>query len=100
MGFRPTWALGSAGAISFFPLIDGVKRLVMLGEAGEANAKAIKICGTRWHGKAQRQVSVVMPNDGLSDMNDALIAERSDELDRVCQRVFVGSHPFGLRRGQ
>ena len=64
LGFKPTWALGSAGAISFFPLIDGVKRLVILGEAGEASAQAIKICGRRWQGKGRRRVRVVMPNEG------------------------------------
>jgi putative DNA primase/helicase len=73
LGFAPAWALGSVGAISFFPLIDGVKRLVILGEPGDASARAIKFCGTRWH-RAGRRVRVVMPNDGLSDLNDALMA--------------------------
>jgi hypothetical protein len=77
LGYAPTWALGSVGAISFFPLIDGIKRLVILGEAGEASAKAIKICGTRWCTKARRRVRIVMPNEGFSDLNDALIAERT-----------------------
>jgi hypothetical protein len=53
-----------------------VKRLLILGEAGEASARAIKLCGTRWR-KAGRRVRVVMPNEGFSDINDALIAERS-----------------------
>jgi putative DNA primase/helicase len=66
----------SVGAISFFPLINGIRQLVILGEIGEASAKAIKICGTRWR-RAGRRVRVVMPNEGLSDMNDVLIAERS-----------------------
>jgi hypothetical protein len=74
--FKPAWALGSTGAISFFPLVDGVRRLVILGEAGEASAKAIAICGKRWR-RADRRIRIVMPNNGLSDMNDALIAERS-----------------------
>jgi hypothetical protein len=76
LGFAPAWALGSVGAISFFPLIDGVKRLVILGESGAPSKRAIKFCGTRWH-RAGRRVRVVMPNDGLSDLNDALIAERA-----------------------
>jgi putative DNA primase/helicase len=76
LGFKPTWALGSVGAISFFPLIDGLLQLTILGEVGEASARAIKFSGTRWR-RAGRRVRVVMPNDGLSDMNDALIAERS-----------------------
>ena len=65
------------GAISFFPLIDGVKRLVILGEAGEASAKAIKICGKRWCTKARRRVRVVMPNEAFADLNDVLIARAS-----------------------
>jgi putative DNA primase/helicase len=76
LGFKPTWALGSVGAISFFPLIDGLLQLTILGEVGEASARAIKFSGTRWR-RAGRRVRVVMPNDGLSDMNDALIAEGS-----------------------
>jgi hypothetical protein len=71
LGFAPTWALGSVGAISFFPLIDGVKRLTILGEAGEASQRAIKMCGPRWR-KAGRRVRVVMPNSG-SDLNDVLL---------------------------
>jgi hypothetical protein len=76
VGFKPVWALGSVGGISFFPVTDGVKRLLILGEAGEASARAIKLCGTRWR-KAGLRVRVVMPNEGFSDINDALIAERS-----------------------
>jgi hypothetical protein len=76
LGLTPVWALGSAGAISFFPLIDGVRQLIILGETGEASARAIKFCGTRWR-RAGRRVRIVMPSDGLSDMNDALVAERS-----------------------
>jgi hypothetical protein len=76
LGLAPVWALGSAGAISFFPFIDDVKRLVILGEAGERSKQAIKMCGTRWR-KADRRVRVVMPNEGFSDLNDALIAERT-----------------------
>jgi putative DNA primase/helicase len=76
LGFQPTWALGSVGAISFFPLIDGLLQLTILGEVGEASARAIKFCGTRWR-RAGRRVRIVIPTAGLSDMNDALIAERS-----------------------
>jgi putative DNA primase/helicase len=76
LGFKPAWALGSVGAISFFPLVDGLRQLMILGEVGEASARAIHFCGARWR-RAGRRVRVVMPNDGLSDMNDALVAERS-----------------------
>lgn len=70
------WALGSVGAISFFPIIDGVNTLVILGERGDASAPAIKFCGTRWR-RAGRCVRVVMPDPPHSDLNDLLIAEKA-----------------------
>jgi hypothetical protein len=76
LGFTPAWALGSVGAISFFPLLEPVRTLTIFGETGEASASAITICNTRWR-KAGRRVRVVMPDEGLSDLNDVLIAERS-----------------------
>ena len=75
-GYGPTWALGSIGGISFFPIIDGVKTLIILGERGDASTRAIKICGTRWR-KAGRRVRVVMPAPQFSDLNDVLMAEES-----------------------
>ena len=73
LGFSPAWALGSVGAISFFPLIDGIQQLTILGETGNPSAEAIRICGERWK-NAGRKVRVVMPDTG-NDMNDHLIAK-------------------------
>jgi putative DNA primase/helicase len=73
----PVWALGSVGAISFFPILDGIKQLVILGEADEASKRAVEICKMRWHGKARRRVRVVMPINGSSDLNDVLIAKKA-----------------------
>jgi putative DNA primase/helicase len=70
LGFAPAWALGSVGAISFFPLIEGVKVLFILGEKGDASARAVRLCGTRWQ-RAGRRVRIVMPDIG-SDLNDVL----------------------------
>jgi putative DNA primase/helicase len=75
LGFAPAWAVGSVGAISFFPVIEGVKRLVILGERGDASARAIEFCGRRWR-KAGRRVRIVMPNVG-DDLNDVLIARKA-----------------------
>jgi putative DNA primase/helicase len=74
LGLGPAWALGSAGNISFFPLLDGVKELTILGEAGDASARAIKICGRRWR-RASRRVFVSRSNIG-SDHNDLLMTQR------------------------
>jgi putative DNA primase/helicase len=70
----PVWALGSVGAISFFPVLDGVKRLIILGESGEASAQAVRLCGQRWQ-NAGRRVQVLYSDIG-SDVNDALMMEK------------------------
>jgi hypothetical protein len=74
LGYAPAWALGSVGMISHFPLIDGVARLCVLGEAGTASAGAIKIARQRWR-KAGRKAGFVMPEAGYSDLNDELMAK-------------------------
>jgi putative DNA primase/helicase len=74
LGYRPVWALGSVGAISFFPVLKGIKRLLILGETGKASAEAIQFCGRRWY-RAGRRVQIIMPDVG-SDLNDQLMRQR------------------------
>jgi putative DNA primase/helicase len=69
----PVWALGSVSAISWFPIIDGVRKLYLLSEPGEASKQAITLCNRRWR-RAARRTYTVVPSTG--DLNDALIAER------------------------
>jgi putative DNA primase/helicase len=76
LGYGPTWALGSTGGISFFPIIDSVKTLLILGERGDASAQAIKFCGMRWK-SAGRRVRFAMPDPEFSDLNDVLIARKA-----------------------
>jgi putative DNA primase/helicase len=70
LGFRPVWALGSAGAIGEFPVLSGIDALTILGESdkkgtNEANALA---CARRWQ-TAGHEAEIVFPTiDG--DMND------------------------------
>jgi putative DNA primase/helicase len=71
IGLRPVWALGSAGAISNFPLLSGIDALSLLREHDDANARAAIACGTRWK-DAGREVLDVWPNAG-NDVNDAVI---------------------------
>jgi hypothetical protein len=71
LGCRPAWALGSTGGISFFPVLDGVRLLVIHGEPGRASEEAIKMCGRRWSQKGRR-VKVAYSQVG-SDFNDALM---------------------------
>jgi hypothetical protein len=71
LGLKPAWALGSAGAISFFPVLDGVAHLYLLAETGKASAQACKMCWPRWRRKG-RKVQIITPNIG-DDLNDAII---------------------------
>jgi putative DNA primase/helicase len=74
LGVGPAWALGNVGAISFFPVLDGISQLAILGEAGDASARAIKICGRRWR-RASRRVFVSRSTVG-SDHNDCIMQQR------------------------
>jgi putative DNA primase/helicase len=74
LGIRPIWALGSVGAIAHFPILDGIGCLRILGEAGAASAKALRLCGNRWHA-AGRKVRIIMPCDGCSDLNDEIMGQ-------------------------
>jgi putative DNA primase/helicase len=71
LGLKPAWALGSAGAISFFPVLDGIKQINILKETGSASAEAVKICGSRWQ-RAFRKAQIITPSYG-SDLNDTII---------------------------
>jgi Toprim domain len=66
------WALGSVGAITFFPVLQGIPRLTLLAETGEASEKAIRVCRLRWS-RAGRRTRTARSTVG-SDFNDALMA--------------------------
>jgi putative DNA primase/helicase len=70
-GYRPVWALGSAGAIEKFPVLDGIEALTILTEIddGGANARAIAAAAERWL-RADREVFAVEMLVG-NDLNDA-----------------------------
>ena len=69
-GFRPVWALGSAGAIAAFPVLSGIEAITILGEVGDggANLLAARACAARWI-KAGREAFNVAPLIG-GDLND------------------------------
>lgn len=69
-GFRPVWALGSAGAIAAFPVLSGIEAITILGEVGDggANLLASQACAARWI-KAGREAFNVLPLIG-GDLND------------------------------
>ena len=71
-GFKPAWALGSAGAIGAFPVLSGVEAIRLLTEDDTTgnNARAVNACGTRWQ-EAGRDVKTLASKIG-GDLNDAL----------------------------
>lgn len=70
-GFRPTWALGSAGEIAKFPPLPGIEAVTILTERNDhgKNAMAVKKCAALWH-EAGKEVFTVEPLLG-DDANDA-----------------------------
>jgi hypothetical protein len=72
LGFRPMWALGSAGAIRVLPPLRGIEALTICAELDDegANAAAIEECGNRWC-DAGREVFIAAPKIG-GDLNEAI----------------------------
>ncbi|MBM7483344.1 putative DNA primase/helicase [Bradyrhizobium sp. USDA 3686] len=68
-GMGPVWALGSAGAIQAFPLIERVTELTLLQERDVTSRRAVRHCTKRYLG-GRKPVNVVTPHRGLNDFND------------------------------
>ena len=69
-GLRPAWALGSAGAIAVFPVLNGVECLSLLREHDAANKRAADTCAAVWTA-AEREVFNIRPIAG-KDINDSV----------------------------
>jgi hypothetical protein len=67
---RPVWALGSAGAIERFPVLNDIDALTLLAENDETSQRATERCAERWH-SARHEVIIVDPTAG-KDLNDAI----------------------------
>jgi hypothetical protein len=78
----PAWAPGSVGAIGRFPLVHGISALTILGEAGDVSAVMVRKCANRW-AFGDRRVRVIMPDVGLSDMNDVRLQQREVSWNRA-----------------
>jgi putative DNA primase/helicase len=72
LGLRPAWALGSAGGVASFPVLNGIECLTLLSENDAASPRAIEACAARWH-SAARGVLINRPIGG-KDLNDVLPA--------------------------
>jgi hypothetical protein len=71
LGYKPAWALGSAGAIANFPVLSGVETLTYLREHDDANERAVHQCAARWLA-TNHKLRNVWPSAG-KDLNDSLM---------------------------
>jgi hypothetical protein len=69
LGYRPTWALGSAGAIADFPVLDGIEALTVFTENDEASTRAAESVCDRYEA-AGCEAWMLAPPAG--DINDAI----------------------------
>jgi hypothetical protein len=83
LGFRPAWALGSAGAIAKFPVLAGIETLTVLVDNDEqdksgrqAGQQAAHQCAEKWT-TGGREVRLITPTRRGSDMADLLEARHA-----------------------
>ena len=62
-GYAPAWAVGSAGAIASFPVLQEIERLFVFAENDKsgANENAILECRERWIASG-KQVNAIRPS--------------------------------------
>lgn len=69
LGYRPVWALGSAGAIAAFPVLAGIETVIVLAESDDASSRAAEACCERYEA-AESEARICRPPTG--DLNDSL----------------------------
>ena len=69
MGFRPAWALGSAGSVRNFPVLAGIDCLTIIADHDDKGRRAADACRERWT-DAGREVLIVMSAVESEDAND------------------------------
>jgi putative DNA primase/helicase len=97
VGFRPAWALGSAGAIAAFRVLAGIERLNIFGEidSNKTNERSVYECAERWI-QAGREVHVFWPKVG-GDLNDEWMAKNAVDLEsfhEAVQSFWPGAAPI------
>jgi putative DNA primase/helicase len=72
-GWRPIWALGSAGSIETFPLLGGIEALTIWADAdiNQAGLWEARICQARW-AEAGRECRILLPPCEGTDWNDVI----------------------------
>ena len=71
---QPAWAIGCAGSMKRFPVIDGVEQLIILVDndhSGTGQTAAAE-CARRWSEAGREVIRLIPPNVG-SDFNDLVM---------------------------
>jgi putative DNA primase/helicase len=68
-GLGPAWALGSSGAVRFFPALSGLTEITILEENDPTSRRDVRECAKRYLA-AGKPVNIITPNIG-NDLNDA-----------------------------
>lgn len=73
MGWDKVWAVGSAGNIRSFPVLDDVHDLTVFADndVSEVGVESARQCVQRWR-DAGRESKIICPNDPGTDWNDVL----------------------------
>jgi hypothetical protein len=72
LGTEASMGLGERRIYGCFPTIAGIWYLTILGEAGKPSCLMRGACARRWRA-SRRRVRVIVPDSGISDMNDVLL---------------------------
>ena len=73
LGYTPAWAVGDAGELAQFPVLDGVASLTILvdNDKTETGQRAARECSRRWTSTG-REVFRLVPRRTGADANDLL----------------------------
>jgi hypothetical protein len=75
-GYKPVWALGSAGAIERLPVLFGVGKLVIVAD-NDNNSIGLQcaiLCAARWNATTHQSATIVMPGSSGTDYADIVPA--------------------------
>jgi hypothetical protein len=68
LGYRPAWALGSAGAIANLPVLAGIEALTIFAEGDEASARASKAVRGRYESAGCDAYEARPPRGDFNDL--------------------------------
>jgi hypothetical protein len=68
LGYRPVWALGSAGAIADFPLLAGIDAITVFAENDDASARASRAARQRYEAYGSEAYEARPPRGDFNDL--------------------------------